>query len=223
MTHLQLHTGTRGTGDEIRIITWTSRDPPHTSDLRWKCQRIPGGGENATRRRSKNDAILTWWTKTSCSPSSGVMKPNPFTRLNHLHRPRRRSEPPPEGKRQSDLARDISPTEFDEGIDGGQRLTAAMTPRWGVALKSGSGASGLRQRSGRRVRRSIHSASPYLDREKSNPGISNERVEISSGIEEFHIKDTSNEQQGRTWSATDTALLNTDPSEEWIWNPNIPV
>ena len=32
---------------------------------------------------------LTWCTKTSCPPSSGVIKPHPFATLNHLHLPRR--------------------------------------------------------------------------------------------------------------------------------------
>lgn len=32
---------------------------------------------------------ITWCTKTSCPPSSGVMNPQPFATLNHLHRPRR--------------------------------------------------------------------------------------------------------------------------------------
>lgn len=37
--------------------------------------------------------IQTWCTNTSCVPSSGVMKPQPFITLNHLHFPRRNSEP----------------------------------------------------------------------------------------------------------------------------------
>lgn len=35
----------------------------------------------------------TWWTNTSCVPSSGVTKPHPLATLNHLHRPLFR--PPP--------------------------------------------------------------------------------------------------------------------------------
>lgn len=36
--------------------------------------------------------VHTWWTKTSCVPSSGVIKPQPLVTLNHLHFPRRRSD-----------------------------------------------------------------------------------------------------------------------------------
>lgn len=36
--------------------------------------------------------VQTWWTNTSSVPSSGVMKPQPFNTLNHLHVPRRKEE-----------------------------------------------------------------------------------------------------------------------------------
>lgn len=42
---------------------------------------------------SKHVWQLTWWTKTSWPPSSGVTNPHPFATLNHLHFPLLR--PPP--------------------------------------------------------------------------------------------------------------------------------
>src|SRR5581483_8291479 len=84
------------------------RGPSHTRDGAYATERTfvawgpfcPSVASNSTFAPSARDLkpspeMPVWWTNRSFDPSSGVMKPYPFSSLNHFTVPVAMNSPPP--------------------------------------------------------------------------------------------------------------------------------
>ena len=81
--------GSSTPGKDIRYLLYRRLGGPQGRSGRVRKISLPHQDSIPGPSSPQRVAIPTWCTNTSCPPSSGVMKPQPFATLNHLQRPLR--------------------------------------------------------------------------------------------------------------------------------------